>query len=432
MYANPSRRAVAGSSNETEASTDNHERQLLTDGGEDIDDVNSTTDEEAPQVPEDAPPEDEGDDVPVVTPDDDVDGDSAGDEMSLIQDAMQAFSDAKNKIQDLDPYENDEDNLEEVKAVQTFKDELGTLIAAGLDESDAHAQCGQLAKVSTYNKSQLKKKVNAAAQNAKSQSSGRRMFNEVLEDDLIEVLKVSSTDHHQRTIYRWKFEKGTVETRQSKDETNSHFSWGTFRLDYYDATGEMPEAPPKTLRDGAAWVEFVVDIIDKYGRSTTNKGPRTCAVEELDSHIGSSRGYAELEDALQHDGVYIDDDPANGDPDEVWVPNSVIKRICDNNELGSTRALQVELDARGVTSPDVSGVSHTESINGRVVTFWRLRADFATPADYVVNPKTPAQQLAQRNANQDDDRDDGSPKSGLIDSVTDNDVDEDDRGDDDE
>jgi hypothetical protein len=346
---------------------------------------------------------------------------------NLIADAMQVFKDAKNEIESLDPLDDDDDMKKEVEAVSEFATELGELVADGLDKSDAHAQCGQLANISTYNKSQLKKKVNSAAQKAKNQADSRRTFNEVLSDDLVEVVKVTSTDHHQGTVYRWHFKRGTVETRQSKDETHSHFSWHHFRDDYYDATGEMPAKPHDELLNGEEWREFITELIDQRGRDDPNKGPRTCAIDELKGYIRSSKGYAELEDALQFDGVYIDDDPENGDPDEVWVSNATIKRICDNNELGGTRALQLELDARNLTSTEVAGVSHTETINNRSVTFWRLRVDVATPAEYVVSPQTPAQRVAQRNAQQDDDDDDAGQGGGKIDSVTD-----DSGGDDDE
>lgn len=331
---------------------------------------------------------------------------------------MQVFKDAKNEIESLDPLDDDDDMKKEVEAVSEFAGELGELVADGLDKSDAHAQCGQLANVSTYNKSQLKKKVNSAAQKTKNQNQSRRQFDEVIKDDLVEVVKVKSTDHHQGTVYRWHFLNGTVETQQSKDDKHSHFDWGDFRNDYFDATDEMPSKPAHA--GGEEWVEFLVEQIDQKLRVDTTKGPRTCAVDELRGYIRSKTGYAELEDAIQLDGVYIDDDPENGDPDEVWVPNADIKRICDNNELGSTRALQLELDARNLTSPEVAGVSHTESINDRSVTFWRLRVDIATPTEYVKEPKTPAQKVAERNADEDNDSDaDAAKGSGKIDSVTD-------------
>jgi hypothetical protein len=256
--------------------------------------------------------------------------------------------------------------------------------------------------------------VGSGERDAKTQASSSRRFNKVIEEDLIEVVKSKSTDHHQRTVYHWRFPGGIVETRQSKDDKHSHFDWGHFRHDYFDATDEMPDPPENSGSED--WVAFLVEQIEENLRVDKSKGPRTCAVDELRGNIRSKTGYAELEDAIRHDGVYIDDDPENGDPDEVWVPNAIIKRICDNNELNSTRALQLELDARGLSSPQIVGVSHTERINDRSVTFWRLAVDIATPAGYVTDPKTPAQKVAKRNAQKDGDG--GSQGSGQIDSVT--------------
>lgn len=322
--------------------------------------------------------------------------DAGDDTDDLMIDAVAALTQAKAEIAPLDPVNNDDDVMPETKAVTEWKNELGKLIADGLDEADANAQCGQLSAVSTYTKKQLWDKVETAAEKQEQSRNTKRPFDEVIKNDVIEVVRVKSTDAYQNTIYRWRFTDGEVVTKNSKDDTNSHFSWPNFRDDYFDVTQEMPSPPNRS--DSEAWREFIAGTLDEKSRTETSKGARTCAFDELRGYIEMCTGYAKPGDALQNDGVHIDDDPEDGSPSEIWVPNQQIKRICDNNELSSMRGLQVELDARNLTSSKVVGASHTTRVNGRLTTFWRLNASIATPDTYIVEPERPVDAVRERTA----------------------------------
>ncbi|WP_439028080.1 hypothetical protein [Haloarchaeobius sp. DT45] len=338
------------------------------------------------------------------------------------QEAMiDASIEVKDTVESLDP-DDLEDRKAQTEAIFEFTASIGELLAEGANWGLAVSLCEDVADKTTWNKTELKKQIKTAKQNAISQSSSRRSFDEVLEDDVVEIVKIKSTDHHQGVSYRWVFQNGTVETRQSKDDKYSHFSWNHFMDDYFDATGEMPHEPGAGRRGGDEWREFVADLIAKRATEKVTRGPRTCAVDALRNYISSTKGYAEVADAVSENGVYIDDDPEGGSPSEVWVPNPVIKRICNENELKSTRELQCELDGRGLTSDQVNGASFTENVGNRTVTVWRLDSDIATPLKYVEEVKTPAEKVRQREEDDEADSepesdDEGSSKTGEVDSL---------------
>lgn len=289
---------------------------------------------------------------------------------------------ARNALESLDS--TDPEHMQsEVDAIKELTATLGECLADGAEQPVADGLCDQIADVSSWTKTNLKRATKKARVNFISSNSSRKTFGEVIEDDLIKVVEIRSTDHHQGASYRWEFSNGTVETRQSKDEKYSHFSWSNFRDDYYDATGNMPEEPGDGRRGGREWRDFIVDIIRQYGETQETKGARTCALDQLQNYITRTTAYAEVEDAFRANSVYIDDDPINGSPSEIWVLNAEIKRICDDNEVNSVAGFQNELDSRNLTSDQIPGVSHTEVIKNQRVTFWRLKSRIAMPGKYL-------------------------------------------------
>lgn len=294
---------------------------------------------------------------------------------------IDAGAEAQKVLESLDSTDP-EQMSSEVAAIKEFTTTLGECLADGAEEPVADGLCDKIADVSSWTKTGLKRAMNNAKVNFISSNSSKKTFGEALEDDLIKIVQIKSTDHHQGASYRWEFPNGTVETKQSKDKKYSHFSWPNFLDDYYDATGNFPEEPKKGRREGREWREFVVKMIRQNSETQRTRGARTCALDQLQNYITRTTAYAEVEDAFQANGVYIDDDPVDGSPSEIWVLNSEIKRICDDNEVNSMAGFQSELDSRNLTSNQVPGVSHTELVEGQRVTFWRLKSGIATPAKY--------------------------------------------------
>lgn len=321
---------------------------------------------------------------------------------------------AKEVLDSLDSTDPEHMNSE-VDAIKEFTDTLGECLADGAGQPVADGLCDQIADVSSWTKTNLKKASNKAKINYVSSNSSKKTFGEALEDDLTKVVEIKSTDHHQGKSYRWEFSNGTVETRQSKDKKYSHFSWPNFLDDYYDATGNLPEEPKDGRRESREWRRFLHKIIRKYGETQTTRGARTCALDQLQNYISTTAAYATVEDAFQANGVYIDDDPEEGSPSEIWVLNAEIKKISDDNEVNSMAGFQNELDSRDLASDQIPGVSYTKVINNHRVTFWRLKSRIATPAKYLqeiddpIDRVQPSQDVASV----------GGRRSGKIDSLFD-------------
>jgi hypothetical protein len=332
-----------------------------------------------------------------------------------IVDATAVFADISDTIDDLD--DGSEAIVGEAVAIQEFVGAIGEMVANGLDEADARSLCGNLASITGHTKTDLVEKVEQEADRMRSESSDApRPFNEVVDDDLVHVIIQTTTDSHHKRTFRWLFASDdyqcVIETRTSKDDKHSHYDWTNFRDDYFDARNgaEMPGQPPKYLRQGDNWRQFLSGIISERREVEKVKGSRTIAVEQLQRQIRQSKAYRRLSDALQRDGVGVDDWP-EADVEELWIPNARIKRICDENEI-TTRALQSELSSQGLDSREINGVSDT----AEETTWWRLRRDLAEPSDFVEEPETAAGRMAavkgQTAAT------DGGSTTGLIGSVS--------------
>jgi hypothetical protein len=128
-------------------------------------------------------------------------------------------------------------------------------------------------------------------------------------------------------------------------------------------------------------------------------------------------------------GVGIDTDADSVDDlapgTQIQVPTQDIKRICDQVGI-TTRALQVELDARGVTADDMGGVSDATYVNGQRVSYWVVTAALAEPAAVVHDAETAAEQAAQDQA---DERAEQRTEIGAVDSEHDDDAADDDPSD---
>lgn len=313
--------------------------------------------------------------------------------------------------------------IERVSAEQEtalkFADEQAEALSDGLQPAHMRSACDNVADTAdNYTKSDLIDLVEDRLEGIADNKDARRPFDVILREDLEEVVIVRTTDARQKTIYRWQFPAGTVETRSTKDG-RAHFRWSGFRDEYYDATGEDPKKPTKEVRGGEEWREMLVTLIEKRGREVTTRGPRTTAVDSLRNFIRRSRAFGNIEDMVDYDGIYADDDPFGDEADEIWIHNHDIKRICDDNELGSVIELQNELDARGYTIDRISGVSDSTFVHGSKVTYWVLDASIAEPATYEEEAESPAEQVRSEQDEEDDAPLDEQTQSGEIGSIGD-------------
>lgn len=247
-----------------------------------------------------------------------------------------------------------------------------------------------------YNKTDLKDEL----QTHFSNGSEGRAFNEIIESRLDTLQTIHSTDSKQGVVWRWEFSDGvTLETETSKDGGRKHYDWQAFKRDYFDAlvglgNGETIGEPDGELKDSEEWQSWIDDTILEHAEPVKHVGPRTEAVRLLRDYISRNVAYTDLEYMRERNGVWAD----AGDAEAVTtirVPLDEIKRICDSLSI-STRALQIELDARGLTDDDTNGVSGAGYVDGARVPYWVLDATIADPADVISDPSTPAEKAEAR------------------------------------
>lgn len=309
----------------------------------------------------------------------------------------------------------------EQSAVEDFIDAVAGVVADGLGQHQVSPHLDAVAEAAAaYNKTALKEALDERVDELEREGDdGRVPLDAFVEQRLREVTVVRTTDEKQDTVWRWTFGDFTLETGTTKDGIE-HFSWQQFRDEIYKACGELPAGPSHDLKDGGEWKEWVTDLIDRRGHETETRGARTIAVDALRDFIRGREAYGNLEDVVIHSSVYLDVDPDEGDPDEIWVPNNHIKRICDEKEI-TPRALQVELDARTLLADRVSGASEQQTLrlngNRRTVTYWVLDARIADPADYEAEASTPAE-LAERDDPTEVVDDQEGESAGLVGSVS--------------
>lgn len=234
-------------------------------------------------------------------------------------------------------------------------------------------------------------------------------FDELIEQRLQEVKVVSTTDAKQGLVWRWHFSDGVqLETEKSKDDGRKHYDWPAWKEDYFESLislgkGERIAPPSRERRDSNDWKEFLSDILLDRAETVEHVGPRTEAVEHLRDYVNRQTAYADVKDMRDRQGIWMDASPApddgeaatdGGGPSQIRIPTQAVKRVCDQAGI-ETRALQIELDARSETLPDIAGVSDYEYVDGQRVSFWCLDAGFAEPAEFVEEPESPAEQVAR-------------------------------------
>lgn len=286
-------------------------------------------------------------------------------------------------------------------------DMVAEMSAAGeMEKTQVNALASQLSEiVDNYTKTDIK---NELKPHFVEKREGKR-FDEVIENRLEEVRVVHSTDHKQGTVWRWRFSDGVeLETDTSGDGGREHYSWSVFKRLYFDelvsqGQGEKLAEPDPNLLSGGDWTDWIDDLILEHSTTVEHVGPRTEAVRLLRDLVQRSPAYHDMDTVRERQGLWIE--PENGGDKaatdggevELRVPVKEIKRICDQQGI-STRALQIELQARGLTCSDRSGVSDAAYVDGVRVPYWALTTALAEPDAVIEEPSTPAEVVAEEEA----------------------------------
>ncbi len=221
-----------------------------------------------------------------------------------------------------------------------------------------------------FTKSHLISQYESAYESQTSTSDTQQQhLDEWLRDHVDKLEIIRSTDSHIDTSYLWTFTDGTtVETKREQ------FDWSELSRVLTAANHEFAfREPSPDLKNKSAWkFEFVQPFLREHAESRLVTGSRSDAIQELQNMIQSTRGYSDIRQAYQTTGIYLDTE----EPEYVYVASAVIAQIADEQSV-TTRALQVECDARGIVN---GSVSVTLSIgDNRQSRFWQLPRSFAKP-----------------------------------------------------
>jgi hypothetical protein len=307
----------------------------------------------------------------------------------------------------------------ERQAVDEFASAIAEAVDSGLSVAKKSQYCGAFARETPIvNKTELKDAVDGhlAAENSQESdgdTDGHRRILPFLKQAVSKIVAVRSTDAKQSTLYRWHFDdEGHIfQVETGEPVETSHYSWRHLRGSIFDVAGVWCEEPVDEMKDD--WPEIIGPFIQKRTEVEWNKGPRTCATEALQNHVHRSVAYATVEDMVDHHGVRIDDDPDDGSPSEIWIPNTEVSKVCDDHSI-SERALQVQLNADGYTVDRIGGVSETTFVHGDKFTYWVLSADFADVGSYEPEPESMADRFERQAAEDQTNRDTDDDEVGLI------------------
>ena len=293
----------------------------------------------------------------------------------------------------------------EQEEIGSFMETAADMAAAGdVSESDIGPLLDAIKDESEfYNKTELRGLFKEKLEESDVDDDDERPeFDEWIEGHLEQVLVVETTDKSRPvTTYTWDFgPHGTAETRRDPSSGVTHLSWHAFRERVYEAVG-MDFAPPEAA-EAEEWRAWIEPIIRERRVRKQAVGARTHAIEHLESHIVASVGYLTPSDAVSRGGVWIDatddavDDDASGaveldddDINAIGVPNSAVRSAKDEAGAESFRAVQNEVDARGISADDTTGVSRVVRVGEDSQRFWVFDPSFARPPTIRVAGRDP-------------------------------------------
>ncbi|ELZ14446.1 hypothetical protein C478_07472 [Natrinema thermotolerans DSM 11552] len=221
-------------------------------------------------------------------------------------------------------------------------------------------------------------------------------LDEYVEGHLVRVVKLSNTDYVSDYTYEFEFDDGTSVEFEDNDHRNPNefydqisvaapvrvrdrFASNKAREDISGDTSEDDWAEekyrelslgPEERPWGLDWNEVITHLEHAEGEDMAEPpaGPRTDAWESLQRSIKNGRAAHDRQSVIDAaDGAVH----YNENHDEVWVPTSMVDAACEDYATNREKLVR-ELDARGVTTDEISGVGCSQSQDG--VRWWRLKA----------------------------------------------------------
>lgn len=264
---------------------------------------------------------------------------------------------------------------EEVEAAEELADLLAAYIVKSDDPSEAKVDSLLARAAQTVDMTKTKLVEHHESTVADIEDEGERYrLEDLIEEKLERVVVSRSTDHNTDTTYQWYFRAPDVvlETR------GEHRDPQQFRNMYFDAAGQVARHP----RTGVwyDWIDQFLDeqLADDDGIAEVQEtvGERTLALNDVRQLIQSLDATTELQDAVASNLLYLEDK----DSETVLVENSIIERALADHESVNFRALNAEMDARGLLDGPAKRTS-TPSISN--ITMWRIDREWAEPLEFV-------------------------------------------------
>ncbi|CCQ32207.1 hypothetical protein HLRTI_001349 [Halorhabdus tiamatea SARL4B] len=221
-------------------------------------------------------------------------------------------------------------------------------------------------------------------------------LDEYIENRLERVVELTNRDHVSEYTFEFNFSDGTsVEfenndhrdekefydristaapvkvheeyaSAQAREDISGNPSEDDWAEEQYRKLSLGPEERPW----GLSWNNVIVDLEDDKGEGMAEPpaGPRTDAWEDLQTSIENGRAAHDRQSVVDAaDGAVH----YNEDHDEVWVPTSMVDAACEDYATNREKLVR-ELDARGVTTDEISGMGCSVAKDG--IRWWRLKA----------------------------------------------------------
>jgi hypothetical protein len=291
----------------------------------------------------------------------------------LSQQTIESRDDALEKLDETIEKLESASPSEKMELCREYVEALARAFAADSIDNSTKDECiSSLSQNSPFNKSHLEERFEEEYDSHSDESDEDSIvlcLDEWIREHTDSLEVVQSEDSNIDTSYIWTFDDGTVVETEGEQ-----FDWEEFARVLTDANYEFAFTEPcDGYRDKSAWkFEFLLPYIRSNAEKKTVSGTRSDVIRDLKNAIQSTRAFEDIKEAYQTTGIYIED----SDPEWVYVASSVVSTIADEHSV-TTRALQVEIDSRGVTS---GGVSVIKSVgDGRQSRFWELPVSFAEP-----------------------------------------------------
>jgi hypothetical protein len=229
---------------------------------------------------------------------------------------------------------------------------------------------------------------------------GDMVFQDLVAETMDDVTKHLTTDHvDDPAYYTFTFElpdDDDTEVVHVMASEDAAFSKKRLWKAFIGATENHYPERREESDDGEGWDNHLGNLIEEVGETVKKDiGPRTAALMQLANKVNRSPAFANVQDAVENGGVYVDDEPPNHD--EIWIPSQMVAEAKRDEEI-SSRKMQMELERRGLNALPGDAVSDKESLPGRQVPVWKVKGEFVP--EFVLDD--------------DDDRSDFSAFAGFV------------------